>query len=202
MKKITRKITVRFLAIISFLLMAHICIAQNLITNPGFESGSGKMPANWISVSRKSQNVIEWITDDVHSGEKAIKLSAVVPEAKGKSMGIYTDFFARAFVNVNEAKAARLGTDILTLVDEDKADFWTPLATGTLAGISERFGLGKVQAAMSKVTTGALNTIANRLIAGTAEGLTEYVQHGLEVAEESIGKGNDAEKVAFDFVDG
>jgi hypothetical protein len=116
--------------------------------------------------------------------------------------GIYTDFFARAFVNVNEAKAERLGTDILTLVDEDKADFWTPLATGTLAGISERFGLGKVQAAMGKVTTGALNTIANRLVAGTAEGLTEYVQHGLEVVEESIGKGNDAEKVAFDFVDG
>ena len=116
--------------------------------------------------------------------------------------GIYTDFFARSFINVNETKAERLGTDFLTLVNSGKADFYTPLATSTLMGVAERFGLKKVQKAVNAKTTGFMNSVANRLVAGTAEGATEFLQHGIEVAETSIAKGNDAEQVAFDFVDG
>lgn len=81
-----------FLSIICFIVSGNICAAQNLIGNPGFESGSDNKPANWILVSRKKHNFIEWITDDVHSGKRAIEITAVVSEDKGKSMGIYTDF--------------------------------------------------------------------------------------------------------------
>ena len=87
---------VRFLLIliISFIFLTNGLSAGsvNLLPNPGFESGGGDMPDNWLFVSRKDRNTIQWITDDVHSGKKAMKLTANVPEDDGKSMGIYTDF--------------------------------------------------------------------------------------------------------------
>ncbi len=84
-----------FSALLITFVMLFYCLparAANLIANPGFESGANGHPENWITVSRKPGNSIEWLTGDVHSGDRAVKLHAAVAEDPGKSMGLYTDF--------------------------------------------------------------------------------------------------------------
>lgn len=66
--------------------------ASNLIENPGFESGLNDKALCWVTTSRKAKNSIQWISDDVHSGDRSMKLFATVPENLGYSMAVGTDF--------------------------------------------------------------------------------------------------------------
>ncbi len=75
-----------------FMLNSLNIVASNIIQNPGFEFGEDGKAESWTSVSRKNENSVQWIADDVHSGTKAIKLVAKVAEDQGKSFGIYTNY--------------------------------------------------------------------------------------------------------------
>lgn len=120
--------------------------------------------------------------------------------------GIYTDFYARAFLNVNEERARQKGLTVQEFVtsDEyaDEVDYNTPLVTGIIAGALERFGLQKVmKTTLNKLPTKALSRLGARLVAGTSEGVTEYGQTLTETVERSIGQGKSKEKITEDFVD-
>ena len=121
-------------------------------------------------------------------------------------IGIYSDFYARAFLNVNEERAKQKGLTVEEFVtsDEyaDEVDYNTPLVTGILAGALERFGLQKVmKTTLSKLPTKGLARLGARLTAGVSEGVTEYGQTLTETVEQSIGQGKSKEKIAEDFVD-
>ena len=121
-------------------------------------------------------------------------------------IGIYSDFYARAFLNVNEERAKQKGLTVEEFVtsDEyaDEVDYNTPLVTGVIAGALERFGLSKVmKSTLNKLPTRGLARLGARLTAGAAEGVTEYGQTLTEKIEQSIGQGKSKEKIAEDFVD-
>ncbi len=55
-------------------------LAQNLLPNGGFELASQDKPgrpASWNFAQKYTEGKIEWVTDLVHSGERAVKLEAV-----------------------------------------------------------------------------------------------------------------------------
>ena len=120
-------------------------------------------------------------------------------------LGIYSDFYARAFLNVNEERAKQKGLTVEEFVTSDQyadeVDYNTPLVTGVIAGALERFGLSKVmKTTLSKLPTKGLARLGARLTAGVAEGVTEYGQTLTETVERSIGQGKSKEKIADDFV--
>ena len=120
--------------------------------------------------------------------------------------GIYTDFYARAFLNVNEERAKQKGLTVEEFVTSneyaDEVDYNTPLVTGVIAGALERFGLSKVmKSTLNKLPTKGLARLGARLTAGVSEGVTEYGQTLTETVEQSIGQGKSKEKIADDFVD-
>ena len=87
---------ITFLVLLTFY-FPMFCVqvgADNLIQNPSFESGAEGAPFYWQQVSRKTENYIEWTTEDVHSGVRAMRIFSSVPEDPGMSMGVYTDFIA------------------------------------------------------------------------------------------------------------
>ena len=120
--------------------------------------------------------------------------------------GIYTDFYARAFINVNEERAKQRGLTLNEFVTSDEyaddVDYNTPLVTGIIAGGLERIGLKSVtRNFVNKLPTKRLARLGARLTAGTAEGITEYGQTLTETVEKSIGQGKSKEEIANDFVD-
>jgi len=120
-------------------------------------------------------------------------------------IGIYSDFYARAFLNVNEERAKQKGLTVEEFVTSDQyadeVDYNTPLVTGVIAGALERFGLSKVmKSTLNKLPTKGLARLGARLTAGTSEGVTEYGQTLIETVEQSIGQGKSKEKIADDFV--
>lgn len=120
--------------------------------------------------------------------------------------GIYTDFYARAFINVNEERAKARGLTLNEFVTSDEyaddVDYNTPLVTGIIAGRLERFSLGKLAKTLSsKLPTKRLARLTTRLAAGTAEGITEYSQTLTEAVEKSIGQGKSVDEIGNDLVD-
>ena len=120
-------------------------------------------------------------------------------------IGIYSDFYARAFLNVNEERAKQKGLTVEEFVTSDQyadeVDYNTPLVTGVIAGALERFGLSKVmKSTLNKLPTKGLARLGARLTAGTSEGVTEYGQTLIETVEQSIGQGKSKEKIADDFI--
>jgi hypothetical protein len=97
--------------------------------------------------------------------------------------GIMTDFFSDSFRRINVDKAERLGVDPVDLMNSEDAEFYLPLVLGGLAGAAERFGLKGVSKAINGIKGGAAKKIAFRLVAGTNEATTEYIQGGLEAVE-------------------
>ena len=120
--------------------------------------------------------------------------------------GIYTNFYARAFINVNEERAKARGITLNEFVASDQyaddVDYNTPLVTGIIAGALERIGLKSVtKNFITKLPTKRLARLGTRLVAGTAEGITEYGQTLTETVEKSIGQGKSNEEIADDFID-
>lgn len=65
----------------------------NLLSNPGFEDPT---LGGWNLLAPSPGNTAEVVIDDVHSGLKAVRLTATVPEAPGKNVQVYSDVAAPA----------------------------------------------------------------------------------------------------------
>ncbi|OHD66457.1 MAG: hypothetical protein A2096_05020 [Spirochaetes bacterium GWF1_41_5] len=68
--------------------------ADNLLLNPGFEEAAGdnKAPAAWTQAKKGIEGELEWVSDTVHSGKKAVKITARIytPPAKGYGSAAWT----------------------------------------------------------------------------------------------------------------
>lgn len=79
---------------IGLLPVARVIAAdENLVSNPGFEMGSDNNPTFWAFVTGAPGNTFEWVSDDVHSGEKALKMVSINPPPSGTSMGVFSNAF-------------------------------------------------------------------------------------------------------------
>jgi len=67
---------------------------ENLIANPGFEEGSANEVADWTSFGE-----VEWVTDDVHSGSRAMKVHAEGESSLIKSSSFEVPVHARVDVS-------------------------------------------------------------------------------------------------------
>ena len=106
-----------------------------------------------------------------------------------RGAGIYTDFFGRAYENINQAKADELGISLEQLIMTGQDDVRAPLVTAGAAGLLERFGIKGVTKALRAKPPSYTRALALRTSSGTREGLTEYFQHGIEKVETAYGKG-------------
>jgi hypothetical protein len=61
----------------------------NLIFNPGIEDGSGNTPDAWSMGIGATGNTFDWVSDDVHSGTRALKMVSTYPPSDGRSMEAY-----------------------------------------------------------------------------------------------------------------
>ena len=121
--------------------------------------------------------------------------AAVVSTATA-GVGLYTNFWARGYINVNEEKAKKHGVSTAEFLSNDKyadeVDYDTGFITGTIAGWLEKIGLNKVT---GRLPIKGINKTIRRLKAGSAEANTELGQSLLETIEKSIG--NDYYDVNF-----
>jgi len=106
-----------------------------------------------------------------------------------RGAGIYTDFYGRAYENINQAKADELGISLEQLIMTGQDDVRAPLVTAGAAGMLERFGIKGITRALKAKPPTYTRALALRASSGTREGLTEYFQHGIEQVETAYGKG-------------
>jgi hypothetical protein len=71
---------------------------QNLVSNPGFEIGSGKTPASWQLAEGAQENTFDWVkndwaSNDVHSGNRSLRMNSIRAPEPGHSMGIASNLF-------------------------------------------------------------------------------------------------------------
>ena len=129
--------------------------------------------------------------------------ASVITNRVTGGVGIYTDFIGRGFTTVNKARADKLGISISELIETDQEDYLGTLITSGLMGVMERFGLGMIDDAISKSTkAGFFQSLMYRLSAGTAEGITELGQTGMENVQVGIGQKKDAKGLGSDFING
>ena len=106
-----------------------------------------------------------------------------------RGAGIYTDFYGRAYENINQAKADELGVSLEQLIMTGQDDVRAPLVTAGAAGLLERFGIKGITKALRAKPPTYTRALALRTSSGTREGLTEYFQYGIEQVETAYGKG-------------
>jgi len=128
--------------------------------------------------------------------------SMIINSATG-GIGIYTDFFGRGFTTINKARADKLGISMSELIESDQEDYLGSLVTSGLMGVMERFGLGAIDDAIANSTkAGFFQSLMYRLSAGTAEGITELGQTGMENVQVGIGQKKDSKGLGEDFING
>jgi hypothetical protein len=81
-----------------FQIAAANAAGQNLISNPGFEIGSGKTPASWQLAEGAQDNTFDWVKndwvgDEVHSGSRSLRINAIRAPAPEQSMVITSNAF-------------------------------------------------------------------------------------------------------------
>lgn len=116
-------------------------------------------------------------------------------------LGLYSDMVGSSVANYNKQKAKSLGMTVNELYDKGENDYFVPATIGSVGAQMEKIGL-----------KGATNLI-NRELTGTAakkmalvfadvnkEGLTEWVQTGLEKGNTSVASGKDALDATWDAV--
>ena len=154
------------------------------------------------------------LTDEFEQGDVAGLLSAaagaglnmmstLVTSGLTGGAGLYTDMIGDAIYDANVEKAKANGVSVQQLYDDGNSEFMVPAAVGVAGGLLERLGAlgvgkyikgaaGKVAGESGKKAMAMLNNM------GT-EGVTEWLQTGLEVYNSERGKGKeDAAGLALD----
>ena len=112
--------------------------------------------------------------------------------------GIYTDMVADAIYDANNAKAEAEGKTVQDLYDEDGAEFVAPAFAGVVGGLLERIGIKGVGKSINSISKKGLKKALVYANAGGKEGLTEWLQSGVEgYNEKRAGKTKDAATQAF-----
>lgn len=128
--------------------------------------------------------------------------STAVPALATMGAGLFTEMTGDAIVDFNEAKAKRLGKSVEQLYKDDEADFAIPATIGALSGALELYGMKGVKNLITDKIKGQGYKKALLFFGETQkEGLTEFVQTGLEEANKALGEGYSAEEASKKAVD-
>lgn len=158
---------------------------------------------------RPTQGLVENITSGNIQNIPAAAIDAVsslistaIPAALTGGAGLYTEMVGDAIVDYNQQKAKQLGLNIDQLYDQDKADIGVPLVTGVLSGALEHIGLKGVQGAINrKLTGGFAKRVATIIGDANKEGITEFLQTGLEEVNRASGEGDNIENASKKGID-
>jgi hypothetical protein len=123
-------------------------------------------------------------------------VSTAIPSVLTGGAGLYTETVGDAIVKFNSEKAKSKGISVEELYKKGDAELGIPAAIGTLGGVLEGIGLkGASNLMMGKLKGTAMKKVASFMFEVNKEGVTEWVQAGLETANTELGKGTDELKV-------
>ncbi len=112
------------------------------------------------------------------------------------------EFFGDAYTDYNSEVAKRKGITFKELRDKNEDSFAIPLAVSGINTALEQFGFGQVgKAIVNKAGAAGIKRVANILLAGGAEGTTEYFQNAVETAQGDYGKNNNIASATNALVD-
>lgn len=119
--------------------------------------------------------------------------STAVPAIATAGAGLFTEMTGDAIVDFNETKAKKLGKSVEQLYKDDQAEFGIPATIGALSGALELYGMKGVKNLITDQIKGLGYKKALMMFAETQkEGLTEFVQTGLEETNRALAEGYDA----------
>lgn len=131
-------------------------------------------------------------------------VSTAIPSMLTAGAGLYTEMVGESIVDFNTEKAKRLGLSVEELYRQGKAEVGTPVVLGTISGGLEHVGLRGLQANITRKLTGSTaRKIATFLGDANKEGVTEFLQTGIEEANRQLGQGQsmtDAGSAAADVM--
>ena len=112
------------------------------------------------------------------------------------------EFFGDSYKDYNAEVAKRKGISIEELRDRDEDSVIIPAAISGINTTSELIGLkGVGNAILKNAGAGAMKRVANILMAGNKEGLTEYFQTAVESAQNEYGKTDNLKKASLAYAD-
>ena len=99
--------------------------------------------------------------------------------------GLFTDMIGDAIYDSNTEKAKAKGKSVQELYDDGEDEFLVPLTVGAIGGKFESMGIKGVGKFINGATKGFKKSAAIMLNNSGKEGLTEWLQFGLENGEYS-----------------
>ena len=134
-------------------------------------------------------------------------ITTVVPAIATRGLSLVPQIMAPIYTEYNAEKAKKLYGDdtekaVAKLLENNEDDVAVPLAIGTLSIALERVGIkGINRYILNNAKKVGVQKIASLVLTGNKEGLTEYFQGALNVANVSIAQGDDNETVAKKVID-
>ena len=129
-------------------------------------------------------------------------VTTVAPAVLTRGMSLIPQIMAPMYTEYNSEKAKMLyGSDdedaVQKLISNNEDEVAIPMALGAASVALERIGIkGISRYVLNKTRTKGARRIADLTLTGNREGLTEYFQGGLNVANKSLAKGDNAETVS------
>ena len=129
-------------------------------------------------------------------------VTTVAPAIATRGMSLAPQIMAPMYTEYNSEKAKMLYGDdteqsIRKLIENGEDEVAIPMALGAAAVGLERIGIKGISNYMLNNTrTAGAKKIANLVLTGNKEGLTEYFQGGLNVANKSLAQGDDMNAVS------
>lgn len=106
-------------------------------------------------------------------------------------VGLYTEMMGSAIYDFNKTKAEELGLTVEELYEQGKAEFATPATIGAIGGALERIGFrGAQRAFLSQINSQAGRRLLKAGLGANQEGMTEWLQTGLEAVNERMAEGD------------
>ena len=134
-------------------------------------------------------------------------ITTVVPAIATRGLSLVPQIMAPIYTEYNAEKAKKLYGDdtekaVAKLLENNEDDVAVPLAIGTLSVALEKVGIkGINKYILNNAKKVGVQKIAALVLTGSKEGLTEYFQGALNVANVSIAQGDDNETVAKKVID-
>lgn len=116
--------------------------------------------------------------------------STAAPSILTGGAGLFTEMVGDAIVDYNNTKAEQAGVSVDELYKTNQAEFGTPAFIGIIGGSMEKIGLKGVTKGITKNITGKnLQKVIQISKEVNKEGMTEWVQTGLEEANKVLAMG-------------
>tara|TARA_R100001510_G_C7656892_1_gene217555 strand:+ start:5448 stop:12734 length:7287 start_codon:yes stop_codon:yes gene_type:complete len=134
------------------------------------------------------------------NGISAFATSAATSVATG-GVGLATDIGANAIKSFNDTKAQSLGLTSEELFASGQGEILIPSSIAVLQFGLERIGIKKVGEYFNKLPAGKTKGLFSMLNVGNAEAIPEYLQGGLDIFNEGLAQGLNADDVSVKVLD-